>query len=242
MTTGAARRADRFEGRELPSDNQFLTGLKLDLAYFSGRAWLAGREVGGAGAILRFERVRPRRAGRFQPLKSSEVTPGFLDRVIRALRRWKYDIVGIDEACRRAVIMPERRRFVCLTFDGSYKDLITSAYPVLSRHGVPFTVFVPTAFPDGVGEAWWLALEAIVARENRVSLMIDRAERHFTIRGISEKYTLNISKTGCARSRRRIFRRGSTISAGDTRSISRVCRARLRWIGPIWQSSPPILW
>ena len=174
----------------MPSDNQFLTGLKLDLAYFSGRAWLAGREAGGAGVILRFERVRPRRAGRFQPLKSSEVTPGFLDRVIRALRRWKYDIVGIDEACRRAVVMPERRRFVCLTFDGTYKDMITSAYPVLSRHGVPFTVYVPTAFPDGVGEAWWLALETIIARENRVSLMIDRAERHFTIRQTSEKYQL----------------------------------------------------
>jgi peptidoglycan/xylan/chitin deacetylase (PgdA/CDA1 family) len=189
-SVGTAHRADRFEGRELPSDNQFLTGLKLDLAYFSGRAWLAGREVGGAGAILRFERVRPRRAERFQPLRSSEVTPRFLDRAIRALKRWKYDIVGIDEACRRAVIMPERRRFVCLTFDGTYKDLITSAYPVLSRHGAPFTVYVPTAFPDGVGEAWWLALEVIIARENRISLMIDRAERHFRIRQMSEKYQL----------------------------------------------------
>jgi hypothetical protein len=33
----------------LPSDNRFLTSLKLELAYFSGRAWLRGREVGGAG-------------------------------------------------------------------------------------------------------------------------------------------------------------------------------------------------
>ena len=191
MTRPARRIAPTaLRGYELPSDNQFLTGLKLDLAYFSGRAWLAGREVGGAGAILRFERVRPRRAGRFQPLKSSEVTPRFLDRAIRALKRWKYDIVGIDEVCRRAVIMPERRRFVCLTFDGAYKDLITSAYPVLSRHGVPFTVYVPTAFPDGVGEAWRLALEAIVAREDRLSLMIDRTERHFTIKAVADKYEL----------------------------------------------------
>jgi peptidoglycan/xylan/chitin deacetylase (PgdA/CDA1 family) len=171
-------------------ENRVLTRLKLELAYFGGRAWLASRAQAGAGAILKFERVRTSRAGRFQPARSREITPRFLDRTIRALKRWNYDIVPIDEACRRAVTLPERRRFVCLTFDGAYKDLITTAYPVLSRHGVPFTVYVPTAFPDGVGEAWWLALETMIAREGRLALMIDRCERHFTIRTASEKYEL----------------------------------------------------
>ena len=137
--------------------------------------------------ILRFVRVRPRRTGGFQPLKADEITPRFLDRTIRALKRWRYDIVTMDEVCRRAVIMRQRRRFVCLTFDGCYKDLITAAHPILSRHRVPFTVYVPTAFPDGVGEAWWLALERIIAREQRISLMIDRREQHFTVRTDEEK-------------------------------------------------------
>jgi peptidoglycan/xylan/chitin deacetylase (PgdA/CDA1 family) len=181
----------------LVSDNRWLTSLKLDLAYFGGRAFWQRR---GVGTILRFERVRPLRPTRFQPLKSDEITPKFLDRTIRALKRWKYDIVGIDEVCRRAVTMPTRRRFVCLTFDGSYKDLITSAYPVLARHGVPFTVYLPTAFPDGLGEAWWLALEQIIARENRLSLMIARDERHFTIRKTSEKYELYTFLSGWLRS------------------------------------------
>lgn len=171
----------------MASDNRWLTSLKLDLAYFGGRAVLQKR---GVGAILRFQRVRPRQRAPFQPLKSSEVTPQFLDQTIRALKRWKYDIVGMDEVCRRAVTMPARRRFVGLTFDGASKDLIISAYPVLARHGVPFTVYVPTAFPDGVGEAWWLALEQIIARETRLSLMIARDDRHFTIRTTSEKYEL----------------------------------------------------
>ena len=172
------------------AESSFLTGLKLELAYFCGKAFWQSREVGGAGVILRFERVRPRRAGLFQPLKASEITPKFLDRTIRALKRWRYDIVAMDEACRRAVIMPQRRRFVCLTFDGCYKDFVAGAYPVLSRHGVPFTVFVPTAFPDGVGQAWWLALEMIIARESRVGLMIDGNERHFSVRSASEKYAV----------------------------------------------------
>lgn len=170
----------------MPSDNQLFTNLKLELAYFSGRAWQS-RETGGAGVILRFERVIPRRSGRFQPLKANEITPKFLDRTVRALKRWQYEFVSMDEVCRRAVILSQRRRFVCLTFDGAYTDVARAAYPILRHHNVPFTVFVPTAYPDGVGQPWWLALENIIAKENRVSLMIDRNERHFSVRTLNEK-------------------------------------------------------
>ena len=176
--------------KTLPSDNPLLTRLRLEFGYFSGLPWLKGRRAGGAGVILRFERVRPRRRMPFQPLRQQEITPQFLDRTIRALKRWKYQFVSIDEACRRAVTLAERERFVCLTFDGAYKDVVASAYPVLARHAVPFAVYVPTAFPDGVGEAWWLALEAVVAREVRISLMMDRSERRFDIKTVPEKYAL----------------------------------------------------
>jgi peptidoglycan/xylan/chitin deacetylase (PgdA/CDA1 family) len=190
MTGRPMGRGRREADAELSSENRVLTRLAHELAYFGGRPWLTSRERGGAGVILAFQRVRERRAGRFQPQRSHEITPRFLDRAIRALKRWNYDIVDIDEACRRAVTLAAPRRFVSLTFDGATKDLITTAYPVLSGHGVPFTVYVPTAFPDGVGEAWWLALETIIAKENRVALMIDRSERHFTIFKTSEKYAL----------------------------------------------------
>jgi peptidoglycan/xylan/chitin deacetylase (PgdA/CDA1 family) len=178
------------EDETLPSENAFLTRARLELAYFSGFSRLMQRRTGGAGVILRFERVRPRRSQRFQPLKSREITPGFLDRTIRALKRWKFDIVSMDEVCRRAVTLASPRRFVCLTFDGGYKDLMISAYPLLAKHGVPFTVYVPTAFPDRLGEAWWLGLEEVIARENRVSLMMDRKEQRFDIGNTSEKYQL----------------------------------------------------
>jgi peptidoglycan/xylan/chitin deacetylase (PgdA/CDA1 family) len=173
----------------LPSDIILLKNLRLELAYFSGLPWLR-RAHRGAGVILRFERVRPRGRARFQPLKSREITPGFLDRTIHALKRWDYDIVSLDEVCRRAVTLAEQRRFVCLTFDGAYKDLIATAYPILSKHAVPFAVYVPTAFPDGLGEAWWLALEEVIAREQRISLVMDGNERRFSIATASEKYQL----------------------------------------------------
>ena len=181
------RQRPHLKDETLPSASGLLTSLKLEFAYFSGHAWLKRR---GAGVILRLERVRPRQATRFQPRRSREITPAFLDRTIRALKRWKYDVISIDEVCRRAVTLAARRRFVCLTFDGTYKDIMTSAYPVLSRHRVPFTVYVPTAFPDGIGEAWWLALERVIARERRISLVMGREERHFNVPGAAEKYQL----------------------------------------------------
>ena len=160
----------------------------MELAYFSGYFALKQRETGGAGAILRFERVRPRDSRPFQPNRWREITPQFLDRLIHALKRWNFDLVTMDEVCRRAVTLPRANRFACLTFDGGCKDVITEAYPVLSKHGVPFTVYLPTAFPDGIGEAWWLALEEIIAREERISLVIDRKERRFATGSTPDKY------------------------------------------------------
>jgi peptidoglycan/xylan/chitin deacetylase (PgdA/CDA1 family) len=165
-----------------------LTSIGLELSYFSGMAWLRGRAAQGHGVILRFERVRPRRAAAFQPLQSSEITPGFLDGAISALKRWRYEIVSVDEACRRAVTLAGPGRFACLTFDGCYKDLIDWAYPVLASHGVPFTVYIPTAFPDGLGEAWRLALEKVIAQGVRVSLVIERQEHRYSIEKTSDKY------------------------------------------------------
>src|SRR5712672_1034839 len=189
LTAGGGDGGSEGTGR-LRSENPFLARAGLELAYFSGYSRLMQRRAGGAGVILRFERVRARHAGRFQPLKSHEITPAFLDRTIRALQRWKFDIVSMEEASQRAVTLTSPRRFVCLTFDGAYKDLMTSAYPVLAKHGVPFTVYVPTAFPDRLGEAWWLALEAVIARENRVSLVMDRKEQRFNVGNTSDKYQL----------------------------------------------------
>lgn len=171
----------------MASDDRWLERLRLELTWFTGQAALRSR---GAGAILRFAHVRPRRRGGFQPLRESEITPQFLDRAIRALKRWNYDILGMDEVCRRAVTLPEKPRFVALTFDGAPKDLITFAYPVLARHAVPFTIYVPTAFPDGVGEAWWLGLEQVIARESRISLMMGEKEQRFTVTDNAAKRAL----------------------------------------------------
>ena len=117
-TAVAGHPSPHLRAERVSSKTGFLANLGLELAYFSGVAWLGGRRSGGAGVILRFERVRPPREARFQPLRSREITPRFLDSTITALKRWKFDIVSMDEVCRRAVTLAAPRRFVCLTFDG----------------------------------------------------------------------------------------------------------------------------
>ncbi|WP_371423660.1 polysaccharide deacetylase family protein [Tardiphaga sp.] len=162
--------------------------LRFEAAYLGGLHRLLERTHGGAGIILKFERVRPPRQDAFQPLRSHEITPGFLDRAIRALKRWPLDIVGMDEACRRASAPPAGRRFVALTFDGGTRDFVDFAYPLLAAHEVPFTVYLPTAFADGLGAMWWLALEQAIATHDRISLIVDHRQRHFETASVADKY------------------------------------------------------
>jgi peptidoglycan/xylan/chitin deacetylase (PgdA/CDA1 family) len=162
----------------------------LESLYFTG-AYIAFRPfVAGVGAILTLHHVRPPRPGRFQPNRLLEVTPRFLTRVIRSLRRWQVDIVSLDEMHRRMSENDFSRRFVCLTFDDGYRDTLQWAYPILKEAGAPFAVYVPTSFPDRLGELWWLALEAVIARNDRIGLTIDGRDRKFDCRSAAEKRAL----------------------------------------------------
>lgn len=167
-----------------------LADMGLELAYFTGLSHACERRTGGAGAILKFEHVRPRRDDPFQPLRSRDITPGFLDRAISVLKRWNFDILSIDEAAERSRQAVPARRFVCLTFDGGHRDFMTFAYPVLSHHRVPFALYIPTGFVDGIGKAWWLALEQVVARNARIGLVMNRTEHHFFAASLAAKYQL----------------------------------------------------
>lgn len=131
------------------------------------------------GAIFRIERVRPRSRRAFQPFAEREITPRFLDRALVALRCWGYDLITVDQCRERLIAADFDRRFACITVDGAYRDLLDHAYPVLKRHGVPFAVYVPTGFPDRLVEPWWLGIEQVIAREQRIGLVMDGRETRF---------------------------------------------------------------
>lgn len=159
----------------------------LEALYFSGAHMVMRPFVGGVGAILTLHHVRPPRDDRFQPNRLLEITPRFLQRVARALRRSGVDLVSVDEVHRRLSNGDFGRRFVCLTIDDGYRDTLQYAYPILRQYEIPFAVYVATSFADRLGELWWLALEAVIARNTRVGLAMDGREQWFECHTVGQK-------------------------------------------------------
>jgi peptidoglycan/xylan/chitin deacetylase (PgdA/CDA1 family) len=69
----------------------------------------------------------------------------------------RFQVLSMPEllaATRNRDILPPRS--LLLTFDDAYADFASHAWPVLRRHGLPATLFVPTAFPgDPTRVFWW---------------------------------------------------------------------------------------
>ena len=162
----------------------------LETLYFTGAHRLLQPLLGGVGAILTLHHVRPPRADAFQPNRLLEVSPRFLDDVLASLRRANVDIITLDAMHRRLAECDFRRRFVCLTFDDGYRDNLHHALPILRKHGAPFTLYLPTSFPDRAGELWWLTLEAVIAKQSRVALAMDGEDRHYECDSVEAKYEL----------------------------------------------------
>src|SRR6266849_6722360 len=184
-----------------------LSGLKktiirsgLETLYFSAAHLVLQPFVAGVGAILTLHHVRPPRLDRFQPNRLLEVTPGFLEDVVRYLRRSRLDLVSLDEMHRRLTERDRKRRFVCMTIDDGYRDTLQWAYPIFKKYQVPFAVYIPTSFPDRLGELWWLALEAVVGRNKRIRLLIDGKERAFECATVEDKRHLFEELYGWVRS------------------------------------------
>jgi peptidoglycan/xylan/chitin deacetylase (PgdA/CDA1 family) len=159
----------------------------LETLYLTGAHRLARPLFAGIGAILTFHRVRSARDGAFQPNRGLEIEPQFLDEALTALRAEDIDIISLDEAWRRLVSGEASRRFVVLTFDDGYRDVLENAVPILRRHQAPFTVYVTTAFADGTGTLWWAALEEVVARSDSLDIALGGVQRHFDTSSIAGK-------------------------------------------------------
>src|SRR5689334_5383346 len=134
----------------------------------------------GVGAILMLHHVRPGRADEFQPNQLLEVTPEFLEQTVAWLREQEIDIISLDEMHRRLRERDFGRRFACITLDDGYRDNKVFAYPIFKRYEAPFTIFVPTSFPEHTGRLWWLALELVIARNDAIAFRIGEQEEIFT--------------------------------------------------------------
>jgi peptidoglycan/xylan/chitin deacetylase (PgdA/CDA1 family) len=76
-----------------------------------------------------------------------------------------HDLLGVRDG--EAELPP---RPVLVTFDDAARDFAEHAWPTLRRLGLPVTVFVPTAYPDGAASFWWDRLHAAVTATRRPAL------------------------------------------------------------------------
>ena len=162
----------------------------LETLYFSGLYEAMRPLVGGVGAILTLHRVRPARPEAFQPNQLLEITPEFFERLLRRLQDEHVDLISLDEMHRRMIAGEFKRRFACVTFDDGYKDLLPHAYPLLRKYQAPFAVYIPTSFPDRIGELWWVALEAVIAQNDRIGLVVNGKDRFFNCATVADKREL----------------------------------------------------
>jgi len=142
----------------------------FELLWASQLTWLVRRLSKARGVIFTLHRVLPDDPADFSPNAILQVKPDYLEFVIQRVRKLGLDIVDLDEGLRRIESNEPSKKFVVLTFDDAYRDNLRYALPVLRRQQCPFTLYVPTALVDGVGEVWWQGLEDIIGSRNALAV------------------------------------------------------------------------
>jgi peptidoglycan/xylan/chitin deacetylase (PgdA/CDA1 family) len=116
-----------------------------------------------------------------------QVRPDFLEYAIARVRQLGFDIVDMDEAARRTEADERGKPFAVISFDGAFRDNLKYALPILRRQQCPFTLYVPTALVDGVGEVWRQALEEIVATQNALAVSHGGETEYYATATLAEK-------------------------------------------------------
>ena len=136
----------------------------------------AGRRGPWDVAILTYHRVdEPGARPHLYPGLIS-ATPVAFEAQLRELRR-RANPVSMDALL--AVMRGQGRlpdRPLLITVDDGYEDFAEHIWPRMRRHGIPVTLFVPTAYPDDPTRGfWWDRLSHAVRTTDQPSIQVDGA-------------------------------------------------------------------
>ncbi len=160
----------------------------LSVLHYSGAARLLAPATRGCGAVLMLHHVSRDEPAAFAPNRILTITPDFLEAVAIEIRRAGFDAVSMDEAKARLTgEVASNRPFVCFTFDDGYRDNRDHALPILKRHGVPMTIYATSDFAAQKGFLWWLVLERIVAKRQRLAVALGSGLETFRCGSAAEK-------------------------------------------------------
>lgn len=96
------------------------------------------------------------------PSRNPQLDPGMISATPKVFREQieylatHFRVLSMVELLERQHLgRPVPPRSVVLTFDDAYSDFAENAWPILKSHGVPATLFVPTAYPDHPEKTFW---------------------------------------------------------------------------------------
>jgi peptidoglycan/xylan/chitin deacetylase (PgdA/CDA1 family) len=169
------------------SMRQQLKTAALRATYYSGAHRLISRRYSGVGTIFVIHKVVTEKTDSLATWLT--ITVDFLDRVL-ALLKPRADFVRLDdvrERLTREEPAKAGRPFIALTFDDGFRDNLTLALPILRRHTVPATVYVPSGAPDRSLDPWPWRLEKAIRGLSELSLDLPELPRQLSLRTFDEK-------------------------------------------------------
>ena len=125
--------------------------------------------LGGRGFVFMLHRVLPKEERGFDWNKSLAISPESIERWVNFFRNKGFDIISMDEVCKR-IKANKGRKFVAFTMDDGYRDNLSYGLPVLQKLNVPCTVYVSNCFPNNKAVYWWYFLEEYVKENNVIDL------------------------------------------------------------------------
>jgi peptidoglycan/xylan/chitin deacetylase (PgdA/CDA1 family) len=113
------------------------------MAEISGLSALAARKYGGAGAILMLHSIVA--DDHLLPRENVQTAAAFLERMIRHYLAQRVAVLSLSDAMAQ-LERGSTGRFVSFTLDDGYRDNLTVALPIFKKYGLPFTMYVTSAF------------------------------------------------------------------------------------------------
>lgn len=154
----------------MPDLRPFLVRAPLEALSRTGLHRPAARRFGVRGVVFMLHHVRPASPAGvdFAPNRSLSVTPDHLAEIIALITRLGYETIPIGTLAR-SLADPAAGKFAVFTLDDGYRDNLVHACPVFEAMNCPFTIYVPSSWPDGGGLLWWQVIEEIVRKRELIA-------------------------------------------------------------------------
>ena len=167
----------------------FLLKTILNGMYFSGVQAACGFWTGGIGAILMLHHVRENDHSQFAPNQHLQISPRFLDKVLRNIVRSGFELVSLDEIhhCYSQKKLDRNRKMIAITLDDGYRDNLLNAVPIFRKYNAPYTIYIAPGLIDNRADLWWEDLSAMIAVRDQIRVSMPKGYCEFDVSTLEKK-------------------------------------------------------